>query len=311
MQITKDSILKRLKRVYPGAGLPSEIDFRIKDNALFLNISGKGVLENMQCDGAAFESWAICIKAAIPEISNVVMSWNEPKYSKTTETERRQRRHYSRFLMRVVSFLASYSWFSILSEHNEEVNRVKVLLESRCLLMNYPKSESKAVVDENKKSEAFLERQLVKNLRENVPLTDHQLPVGLFVDDIKTVNTFTPRGASQIDIWQVEDVTLRVFELKVLGNEKVGIISELMFYANTMYYMKEGIITYPESIVKAKNYRCIRDIHKLIEEGLIHKIEAVFMVSKLHPLFEAIEKAIIEILNDNRFLIRYSVKTMK
>ncbi len=308
MEISKEDILRLLKQVCPSVELPSEIDFRINNNTLYLNVGGKGVIENMQCDGAAFEGWAICIKAAVPEICNAVMSWGKPRYSKTTKIEERQRKHYNRFLMRVVSFLDNYSWFSIDSSHDKDVNSVRELLESRCLLINYPQSESKSIVDKNKKREAFLEREKVKTLREHVPLTDHQLPVGLFVNEVKVSNTFTPRGASQIDIWQVEDNTLRVFELKATKNEKVGIISELMFYANTMYYLKEGVIQYPDTIRNAKNFCHIKDLWKVIEDHLIFKIDAIFMTEKLHTLFEAREKEILKILNNNKYLIRYQIE---
>lgn len=308
MEISKKSILKQLKQVCPGVKLPSEIDFRIYDNTLYLNVGRKGVIENMQYDSAAFEGWAICIKAAIPEIGHVAMSWDNPRYSKTTEIEGRQRKHYNRFLMRVNSFLDNYSWFSIAPSHDEDVNSIRELFESRCLLMNYPKSESKPVVDKEKKPEAFLEREMVKALREQVPLTDHQLPVGLFVNEVEAPNTFTPCKGSQIDIWQVEDTTLRVFELKATKNEKVGIISELMFYTNTMYYLKEGVIQYPDTIRNAKNYRHIKNLWEVIEAHLISKIDAIFMTGKLHTLFEAREEEILKILNNNKYLIRYRIE---
>lgn len=305
---TKEDILRQLKQVWPSVELPSEIDFRINNNTLYLNVGGKGVIQNMQCDGAAFEGWAICIKAAVPEIRNVVMSWDKPRYSKETGIEGRQRKHYNRFLMRVASFRDNYSWFSIDSGHDEDVNSVRNLFENRCLLMNYPKSKAKSIVDKDKKREAFLEREKVKVLREHVPLTDHQLPVGLFVNEVKASNTFTPRGASQIDIWQVENTTLKVFELKATKNEKVGIISELMFYANTMYYLKEGMIRYPCTIRSAKNFRHIKDLWKVIEDHLIFKIDAIFMTEKLHTLFEARKEEILKILNNNKYLIRYQIK---
>ncbi len=308
MEISKEDILRQLKQVWPSVELPSEIDFRINNNTLYLNVGGKGVIQNMQCDGAAFEGWAICIKAAVPEIRNVVMSWDKPRYSKETGIEGRQRKHYNRFLMRVASFRDNYSWFSIDSGHDEDVNSVRNLFENRCLLMNYPKSKAKSIVDKDKKREAFLEREKVKVLREHVPLTDHQLPVGLFVNEVKASNTFTPRGASQIDIWQVENTTLKVFELKATKNEKVGIISELMFYANTMYYLKEGMIRYPCTIRSAKNFRHIKDLWEIIENHLIFKIDAIFMTEKLHTLFEARKEEILKILNNNKYLIRYQIK---
>ena len=300
-EIQKNEIQRRLNFACKRMPLPRDIDFCIVNDTLYLTVNSQGTMVNMQHDGSAFEGWSICMKAAFPEVNNVVLSW-EPPHIK--EVSNQQEQHYNRFVMRVASFLANYSWLSIDDKLCKEVEYVRSLLENKRLRVNYPKKQSKEKVDKEKKPEAHLEREIVERLREHVSLTDHQLPVGLFVDEV----AFTPGRASQIDIWQVEDTTLRVFELKVSSNKKVGILSELMFYANTMYYLKEGLISYPDDVAKAKDFRHFKALHQLIESGRIDKIDAVFMVQKLHPLLDAYRNEILKILSNNKFSIQYYIR---
>lgn len=300
--IQKKEIQDRLK--IKGVSLPSNIDFCIQDDTLYLTVKSEEVEKNMQGDGSAFEGLCICIKAALPEVNHVVLSWEQPANEVANL-------HYNRFLMRVASFLVGYSWFSIDGKHTEEVRNVQNLLNGECLYVNYPKFEAKEVVDEKKKSEAYRERMEVKKLQDGGLLAGHQLPVGLFKGEVSESNAFTPHKASQIDLWQVVDKTLRVFELKCNTNKKVGIISELMFYANTMYYLKEGLIRYPSDVAEAKDYRNFKELYQLIAGKLIDKIDAVFMVPELHSLFSAYKKKILEILNDNKFGIRYYIEEIE
>ncbi len=302
--IQKKEIQDRLKIVGKRVTLPRNIDFCIQDDTLYLTVKLQGVIKNMQEDCSAFEGWCICIKAALPEVNHVVLSWEQPANEVANL-------HYNRFLMRVASFLAEYSWFSIDGKHTEEVRNVQNLLNGECLYVNYPKSEAKEVVDEKKKPEAYRERMEVKKLQDGGLMAGHQLPVGLFDGKVSKSTSFTPRGASQVDLWQVVDKALRVFELKCKDNKKVGIISELMFYANTMYYLKEGLIRYPSDVAVAKDYRNFKELYQLIAGKLIDKIDAVFMVQELHPLFDAYKRKILEILNDNKFGIRYYIEEIE
>lgn len=60
-----------------------------------------------------------------------------------------------------------------------------------------------------------------------------QLPVGLFDRVVSKKTAIFPGGSSAIDLWGV-DAKKRawIFELKAKGNTTLGIISELLLYAN-------------------------------------------------------------------------------
>jgi hypothetical protein len=167
--------------------------------------------------------------------------------------------------------------------------------------MNYPKSDSKEKVEESdivNKGEAKLERQIVNALRRDIELSDHQLPVGLFKNDVKSINNYTPRGASQIDIWQLENDVMRIFELKDETNNKIGIISELLFYANTISLLVNGKIRFPDSLkLEKKNYRHIQELSSAIEHHEINYVEAVFLNYSFHPLIGGRIDRVLSILN--------------
>lgn len=296
----KKQILEEIKRVTGNDSIkfPSQIQFSIKDGILNMHVNGKGVRDNMQTNGAAFEGWAICIKSCMPEVNNVLLSWDVPEYSIDVKEKNRQTKHYNRFLWRVSFFERHFDWFSICDTHLQVIT--SFWEEHSNLLINYPKTKSKEKVTENgqiNKGEAKLERLLVKELRKTIPLTDHQLPVGLFDNEVKTENTCTPRGSSQIDLWQFDQNTLRIFELKDKDNNEVGIISELMFYANVINELVMGKIHYPQSIYSAKDIRNIKALHNAIINKSIKRIEAVFLVYQFHPLISMNQNSVLEIIN--------------
>jgi hypothetical protein len=150
----------------------------------------------------------------------------------------------------------------------------------------------------------------MNKMRESVSVTDHQLPVGLFDSVVKSKRACTPRGASQIDLWQIDKDVLRIFELKDETNNEVGIISELMFYANVMNEVNKGRIKYPQSIETATDYRNIQYLYRSVKEGKINLIEAVFLVYKLHPLIESNLDTILDIINDGMAVDAISFKKM-
>ncbi|MBP5687447.1 MAG: hypothetical protein J6X22_02250 [Muribaculaceae bacterium] len=150
----------------------------------------------------------------------------------------------------------------------------------------------------DKKREAELERLIVTKLRKSIPLTDHQLPVGLFDNEVKTTKTCTPRGASQIDLWQLDKDTLRIFELKDKDNNSVGIISELIYYANIMNELIKGNIQYPQSIKTAKDIRNIKSLYSAIQNKSINTVEAIFLNYEFHPLIKYKKNQIMELINE-------------
>lgn len=297
----KQGILKKLREVTKNNSIkfPSQIDFSLNNDTLNIHVFGNGVRDNMQTNGSAFEGWAICIISYL-NVKKVILSWEKPQYSINEEEKNRQAKHYNRFIIRAFFFSKYYNWFYI---DKSNITEVDFFLKNYSnLFVNYPKSDSKKDVSENgkiNKGEAKLERILVDKMRLTQPITDHQLPVGIFINEVKKGNCFTPRGASQIDIWQLEleKNILRIFELKDKKNNEVGIISELLFYANIMNELINERIRYPQSIEKAKDIRHIKSLYEAIKNKSITKVEAVFLTYSLHPLISENLEAILKIIN--------------
>ena len=101
--MNKDNILDLLKSKNRNFRLPKHLDFSIEGKVLTISLSMEGLTSNMQTDDAAFEGWAICLKAWIPDIQNVIIQ-------KQTKELPANNEHYNRFLYRVMKFTETYPW---------------------------------------------------------------------------------------------------------------------------------------------------------------------------------------------------------
>lgn len=306
--MNKEQLQSILKKITPYAKLPSQIDFDVNDRCLVMKVSENGVVANMQEDKSAFEGWAIVVKAVMPEINRVILDWMSPKYNPNQENA--QRAHYNRFVMRVANFKKGYEWFDVADLRKMEVEAMQSLLDSKTIVVNFPKKTIDPVNNKEKKPEAYLERELVKLWSKIIPITDEQLPVGLFTSGvISKKNTLTPRGASQIDLWQLDDKTMHIYELKVEGNESIGIISELMFYVCTIQNIVNGMINYPD-LTKEKSLRHFKEFAVAVATQGVNAVVGYFTAPKLHPLMmsDQLYNPILDILNDNTFGIEFKHK---
>lgn len=303
-----DTIKRKLNGVSSNVKLPKYVTFKINNDVLYIKLKSTVVLDNMQSNGSAFEGWAICIMSYIDCIKSVVLDWESPIYNEKDKNVKEK--HYNRFLLRVLWCIENYKWFSADKSKENELNNFKNGHKS--LVMNYPKSKSKDKDhcdegDKIRKREAVLETKVYKKLNESGDgYANHQLPVGLFYDNIQKYSAFTPSKACQIDIWQIKDnKTFRVFELKISENSTVGIISELMFYANVMHGLfVNHEIDYPDDI--KENCPKFRGFTKILDvKGKIEKIEAIFLSDKLHVLINSNLDKILSILNSNTNNIVY------
>lgn len=275
--------------------LPNLIDFYIQEKCLYVTIKEQGVVKNMQENASAFESWIFALKCYVA-FDSVVLNWHPNSEGNSA--------HYNRFLLRVYFFAKTYNWVSICNSKNAEMQRIGLLVENNRFWINYPKGESKKEA-ENK--EANLERHIIDNWKKlnTNEVFNHQFPVGLFIDKICENNLFTPGKASQIDIWKITEDTLRIYELKHKDNTNIGIISELMYYANVMHLLLNDNINYPSPQTINKNLRGERDFYGKIRDKTIKKLEAIFFANKLHPLITKKKDEIIRLLNENSVGIKY------
>ncbi|MDR1880028.1 MAG: hypothetical protein LBQ78_03770 [Tannerellaceae bacterium] len=290
--MNKKEIIKQLQSITgnPNVSLPVWIDFEIREGLLLVGLSRQGIFKNMQEDDSAFEGWAICLKAWLPErIKNVQISWNAlvPKGE--------QELHYNRFKYRVWKFLRNYEWAITNSDSFTDYDM------SHCV-MNFPKKEAQ---EKAENIESTIERNYVSAHSAEYDAISHQLPVGIFDAKISNTNRVFPGGNSQIDIWAIKDDVLHIFELKDKRNKKVGIISELMFYVNIMDDLMNHYINYPEE-AKGVKLREFDKIYDAYSNKKIHTIKGYFLAEELHPL---ISGKVIDLINHNNLShIQYSTR---
>ena len=294
----KDKILKALKDKVYYAELPSMMNMSIMGSTLYIKLDRDGVIQNMQNDASAFEGWIFCLKAFFPYINVVIIDWEDPSFSPDEKVIRTQQKHYSRFLLRVIWFVDNYSWADVVESKKAEITCFKQRFSE--LTLNYPlqKSKDKSVkseTDQKMKYEAMLETAIYQHLSKT-GFANHQLPMGLFDGQVSLATAITPGGASQADLWKIENDEFCVYELKDCintDNTHVGIITELMFYANVIHRLTiTQEIHYPTD---ADKYRTIKrdnasrgfeHILDAIYQHSITHIKAVLLTDRLHPLIE-------------------------
>lgn len=249
------------------------------------------VCENMQTDNAAFEGWAICIKAWMSEkIDRVYLKWTIP------ESDNRSL-HYNRFLYRVLRFRETYSWFCIDNSLEQELAEFNKKLTN--LSNNFGNKEPS---EPNSRGEKYLEYQIVHKYasefiaKYKLDTFNHQLPVGVRNNN----KSFFTGGASAIDLYGLAGDTISIFELKY-DNKMVGIISELFLYSNIIRDMIRGVITPPNPS------QCKRDGEiKLYERiSMLKGIKAYMLSEKYHPL---VDDKVITLMNNqytNQLKIEY------
>ena len=249
------------------------------------------ILQNMQTDATAFEGWAICLKTWLPDdIQRVVLKWDVPTDKQLSETKS-AKFHYNRFKYRVMRFSEAYKWFSIDHSNDHIIKTFKKEWEDSRFTIN---SSSKKIDEQGRKKdlcETQVEFDIVHQNTNHTIMTnrfdldvfDRQFPVGVRrIESHKDVQFFNGRG-SAIDLYGYKNGTLSIFELKYIKgkgtaeNKKVGIISELFFYANIIRDIALKKIESPKKRVVNDNSRSIYDSN-------INKIKAMMLSNKYHPL---------------------------
>lgn len=285
-----------LRTKVPSARLMSKMVFDLAGGCLTIKVSEEGLKSNMQENAAAFEGWALALKYHLAgEIDKVVIDWD-----KLAVFIPQERLHYNRFLYRLAKFTATYPWAS-------SAKPIEAL-PSR-LVCNYPDYEAALAPSQE---EAKLECQVVEEKRNNVEAIGRQLPVGLFKGTVSESTRFTADGA--LDIWAAQKDELSIYELKTASNERIGIISELMFYTHVVNDLLRHEINYEPSdaLEKSKKYRGFGKFYELYKKQAVRKINAIFLSEQLHPLMTT---GFIDFINQSgRFLeqgIRFSYEPLK
>ena len=272
------TVLKKIKEgflVSPSKNhltLPGNINFIEDNNDVIIDLSEKCVIQNMQEDCAAFEGWSLVLKI-IGKYKKVKISWKEPIDLGNG--------HYQRFLFRVFFFKSDFNWFEILNDNpfqnfKIDLEKIYIVNEPDNRDINYVNELSKIKLKSKLSERDYEIKFICESEKLNVELRkiidgkiEHQFPVGLFNGEVSdTTKIFTGRK-SAIDLWSINDKELSIFELKKDGNIKMGIISELYFYASFIKMIQNGNFYHKNKLSAIKD---------------TNKIKAYFLAPKIHPL---------------------------
>lgn len=327
----KEDIYKTLKKTCPQnrIALPRNIDFKFEDNTLtmFMKKGAIGVGRklsngrlryiNMQEDSAAFEGWAIVIKANwnvnnsyyikidisdsemedLPNPKDVFIQKNVPGISSG---------HYGRFLYRAKKFSEEYKWFSLSPKIKKCVDIYDLLLEEYKCSNHLPVDDAGV----NTHPEIQAEASFSENPWEIEKLTNNQVKgnvfrqLGTWLESNDGSIQFMTAGRSAIDLWNITNNTLNIFELKAVtksnSNYKIGIITELFLYMEYCYEM---------FLINSRfKPRGIGDVftdgrgYWNLVNAEIENIKGYFLSNRFHPL---INSKVIELLNSNQSRMKY------
>lgn len=292
MLMNNVGFLKELKKngVDKINDLPSGYDYSISRKTLTLKLTKTGICKNMQEDPSAFESWAFVLKHYCARfVDAVVIDWDDPDIAD---------QHYNRFVYRLTRFVQSYDW----------AITKKTIPRMPSLLYCSAPSSIAAPLEKQTKEEGRIECEFVEKNKKKYDAIDHQLPVGLFDGVVSETTHFTPGKHSDIDIWAIDGDTFKIFELKAPKNNKLGIISELMFYTNVVNdLLSHNILLSKEKVTNALRH-CYRSFDKFYEaysgKRKINQIKSIFLADELHSL---INDDVLTLINDSVRLKRFNI----
>ncbi len=289
IETNRQWLLERLKQSVNNTGvrLPAGIKFQVdnKEEAISMHLArdSKGALcvtANMQTDPAAFEGWALVIRAHIPGINSVRLTWDVPSD--------RNDRHYQRFLYRVDRFSKAFQEWFVCTQPDKEYSKIRDGQAKGYYKLNVPTKDRTGIPPSvSPGSERWLERMLVGALRDKfmekagIKVLGNQLPVGVFDGEVATPMAVFTGKASAIDLWGInaDGDELSLFELKKSGNAKVGALTELFFYAMVMKDVVDGRFAFTN-----KRQAVVQPWPAEHITGKIRRIKAYLMVDEPHCL---------------------------
>lgn len=250
------------------SNLPSNIGFSYFNGVLEVVLNSKSVFGNMQDDSSAFEGWILCIKSGLENkgclVKKVIIKFHDSFQMGNSPKEKQ-------FCYRLYKCCRNYGW--------EIPNNALVMVNVSSLdgaVLTCPKNDV-VRIEVAQSTEAKLERIYIEVQRKKGKVINQQLPIGLFKDRVAEVNRLTL--TSFLDMWEIEEETIRIYELKAKGNNKIGIISELLYYINMMSDILNGRFCFEPN---NKDYRGVGTLKENI--GKIKYLEGVFLTDSLHPL---------------------------
>ena len=256
------------------SNLPSNIDFTFLEEELTIVLGKESVYSNMQEDVSAFEGWILCVKSALEnkgyQVKKVNIKFRDSFQMGDSPKEKQ-------FCYRLFKCSRNYGW-----KIPEDATIMANVSSLDGAVLTCPKNDA-ASIEVAQNAEARLERIYIEAQKKKGKVINQQLPIGLFKDKVADVNRLTL--TSFLDMWEIEEETMRIYELKAKGNNKVGIISELLYYTNMMSDILNGRFSFEPN---SKDYRGVETLKKSI--GEIKHLEGVFLTDTLHPLISENKK---------------------
>lgn len=230
--VSQSRILARLKDCFgPSVRLSTHVAITTEADAAHVFL--KQPSGNMQTDAGAFEAWAMALHVC--GFRKVHLSWNHGAAT--------ARLHYNRFLYRLEAFAMLFEWFRCDTPPHSPfpASGAPLFLNHGAVTASAKKSRT---------SESAFEEQLYRSpafRREHDLAEGHlarQLPVGVFASNPPGRDSAVfPFGSAAIDLVGVDrGNTLKLFELKVSKNRKLGAFSELFFYSRLLEDVRQGRI---------------------------------------------------------------------
>lgn len=298
---------QRLKEAYKKSGVKPQRPVRLPAEGA-MGVIGKGdhavielradaVVLNMQENASAFEGWSLALRYWCGA-ETVSLRWQLPVPHEVIEVQKRQERHYQRFLYRVERFSALFDWFIV--DTPERFARWRNPIEKFFLNVAGLRLD-KAISETPLKThpEYELECRLLKDpsfnrafkMRDDA-CKDRQFPVGLFPDNRPTApDAIFPGGKGAIDLVCVDGRHLWLFELKAKKNIPIGTIAELLFYVSVMRDAVMGKFAFSSVAREQSPASAMR-----ANIAVANKITGVMLGHDLHPLIS--DAGLIKLLND-------------
>jgi hypothetical protein len=327
----REEIKKTLQNVYSRAQLPRDIDFFYEKGRLtlllgkeaigfdYFDSKGQKHHRNMQEDKAAFEGWAIVIKAfwkptdekynvSIDISDDVLKELPHPEEVFINKTaEGISAGHYGRFLYRAYKFAEEFNWFELSDKIQRRVNEYRDLLDKYECTNHLPDKEAGI----NKHKEIQAECSFSKHPNELKALCDGLISgdvyrqLGCRLEDKNGKYKFFTGGRSAMDLWNLSDDILNIFELKAVTetskNRKVGIITELFFYVEYCQDMFGEKNIFTPQVMEASSEKGRG--YGILYNAQIRGVRGFFLTNKYHPLIkgkdEDKDNKVLEVLKGN------------
>ena len=295
--MTNEVLKKALKR------LPSAITFEVADDTCTMYI--EKAYANMQDDGNAFEGWALLIKSYFPN-AKIVLDW---KPISPIDSKGKNVAAYNRFLYRVGKFEKIFGeWFqvsedkqNIVADFGERIRTNHINNLSASDSGYNPGHGAEHIIEkdfswEKMNQKFFLEKLNAQAAPIKLKCVFDQLPNGLFEGSVKETNRIFPTG--YFDLWGIDDKdNLCIFELKELqGNRKVGIVSELFFYAWFAYEYCGANINSEKKENLPRGYDKLVERSKILQNGE-NPIKAYFLVKQFRAGLDDKIDDVLKLLN--------------